>query len=114
MSDCIFCMIIGGQIPSAKVAETDDFFAFRDISPQAPQHILVVPKRHIERLDQITESDSAMMGRIMLGISRLAHDLGMDNAGYRVVVNNGETAGQSVWHLHFHLMSGRSFQWPPG
>jgi histidine triad (HIT) family protein len=96
------------------VFETGDVFAFRDLNPQAPHHILVVPKRHIEKLADVTESDVNLMGSLLHAATLIAHDLSLDEQGYRVVVNNGETAGQSVWHLHLHLLSGRAFHWPPG
>jgi histidine triad (HIT) family protein len=114
MGDCIFCRIIAGEIPSSTVMDTEDVFAFRDISPQAPQHILILPKRHIARLASLQQSDSAFAGKLVLAATQIAHDLGMDSEGYRVVINNGERAGQSVWHLHVHLLSGRAFAWPPG
>jgi histidine triad (HIT) family protein len=114
MSDCLFCQIIAGTIPSHKVLDTEEFYAFRDINPQAPQHILIIPKRHIERCAELEESDAELLGRMMVQASKLAHELGMDGQGYRLVVNDGEQAGQSVWHLHLHLMSGRPFRWPPG
>ena len=114
MSDCLFCRIIGKEIPSDTVLDTDEIYAFRDINPQAPHHILLVPKRHIEKLADIKESDAQILGRLLIQATKLAHDLGMDDEGYRIVVNNGENAGQSVWHLHVHLLSGRPFRWPPG
>ena len=114
MDSCIFCRIASGEIPSNKVYETEDVFAFRDLSPQAPDHILIVPKRHIEKLADTNESDAEIMGKLMLAVSHIAFDLKLDEKGFRVVINNGETAGQSVWHLHVHLLSGRSFGWPPG
>jgi histidine triad (HIT) family protein len=114
MSDCLFCKIIAGQIPSEKVMDTEEFLAFRDITPQAPQHVLVIPKRHIERLADLKDNDADLMGKMMVEAAKLAHTLGMDEQGYRVVINNGAQAGQSVWHLHVHLLSGRSFHWPPG
>jgi histidine triad (HIT) family protein len=114
MSDCLFCQIIAGTIPSNKVLDTDDFFGFRDVNPQAPQHILIIPKRHIERHAELQESDALLIGRMMVQASLLAHELGMDEQGYRLVINNGAQAGQSVWHLHLHILSGRPFRWPPG
>jgi histidine triad (HIT) family protein len=114
MSDCIFCKIIAGEIPSAHVLDTDELFAFRDINPQAPQHVLILPKRHIAKLSELKLSDRSIAAELMLATAKLAHDLGMEKDGYRVVINNGERAGQSVWHLHFHLLSGRPFAWPPG
>ncbi|HEY3294187.1 MAG TPA: histidine triad nucleotide-binding protein [bacterium] len=114
MNDCIFCKIISGQIPSNKILETEDVFAFRDIAPQAPQHVLILPKKHVGRLADLRESDGELAGKLLLSAAKLAHDLGMEQDGFRVVINNGEKAGQSVFHLHVHLLSGREFGWPPG
>lgn len=114
VSECIFCKIIAREIPATIVRETDDILAFRDVNPQAPQHILVVPKRHIEKLADLEDADAAFMGKMMIEISKLAHELDMETQGYRLVLNNGSDAGQSVWHVHAHLMSGRPFRWPPG
>lgn len=114
MNDCIFCKIIAGQIPSRVVFEDENVFAFQDITPQAPQHILVVPKVHIEKLADLSPEDATLIGKLMVAISHIAREHGMDAQGYRVVMNNGEGAGQSVWHIHAHLLSGRPFRWPPG
>jgi histidine triad (HIT) family protein len=114
MDDCIFCKIIAGQIPSQKVFEDENLFCFRDINPQAPQHLLIVPKTHIAKLADLQPSDQAIMGKLIMTATKLAKDLGMDPQDYRLVINNGETAGQSVWHIHVHLLSGRPFHWPPG
>jgi len=114
MSDCIFCRIISGEIPSNKVLEDEDVFAFRDIAPQAPQHILILPKKHIARMADLRDSDGDVAGKLLTAARHIAQDLGMNEQGYRVVINNGETAGQSVWHMHVHLLSGRPFAWPPG
>jgi len=113
MSDCLFCKIAGGEIPSKKVFEDDEFFAFHDISPQAPTHVLVIPKRHIVSLDDAAADDQAMLGRLLLLCQRLARELGVSGA-YRVVNNCGAQAGQSVFHVHFHLLGGRPMGWPPG
>ena len=114
MSDCIFCKIIAGQIPSAIVYDGKDVFAFRDVYPQAPQHILIVPKKHIEKLSDLTDEDASLIGKLLVAASKIARENGMDAHGYRVVLNNGEGAGQSVWHVHAHLLSGRPLLWPPG
>lgn len=111
--DCIFCKIAKGEIPSKKVFEDDDVFAFYDLDPQAPTHILLIPKNHIDSAGDIDVSNSKIVAHIFEVIATLAKDLGLDN-GYRVVTNCGESAGQSVKHLHFHLLSGRNFTWPPG
>ena len=113
MSDCLFCKIAEGEIPSKKVYEDDEFFAFHDISPQAPTHVLVIPRRHVASLDQADEGDEALLGRLLLVCRRLARELGIAS-GYRVVNNCGAPAGQSVFHVHFHLLGGRPMGWPPG
>ena len=110
--DCLFCKIIDGEIPSNKVYEDDTVFAFRDIDPQAPVHILIVPKEHIASAKDINESNSAVVAHIFEVIARLCRELGLES--YRVVSNIGEQAGQSVHHLHFHVLSGRDMTWPPG
>ena len=112
MSDCIFCKIAAGEIPSKKVFEDDEVFAFRDIQPQAPHHVLIVPKRHVDKLAETNESDQALLGKLLRTASQIAKTERAES--YRVVINNGESAGQSVWHLHLHLLSGRTFGWPPG
>jgi histidine triad (HIT) family protein len=113
MSDCIFCKIVDGEIPSNKVLETDDVVAFPDVNPQAPVHLLVIPRRHIATLDDATEEDRELLGRILAAMPGLAKQLGVAGA-YRVVNNCGAPAGQSVFHLHFHLLGGREMNWPPG
>ena len=113
MADCIFCKIAAGEIPSTKVYEDDLCLAFRDLNPQAPTHILVIPKDHIASVDEINESNEAVVGHIFSVIAKVAKDEGLDQ-GYRVVSNIGEQAGQSVHHLHFHVLSGRDMTWPPG
>ena len=113
MADCIFCKIAAGEIPSTKVYEDDLCLAFRDLNPQAPTHILVIPKDHIASVDEINESNEAVVGHIFSVIAKVAKDEGLDQ-GYRVVSNIGEQAGQTVHHLHFHVLSGRDMTWPPG
>lgn len=113
MSDCIFCKIAAGEIPSNKAYEDDKVLAFYDLDPQAPTHILVIPKEHIKSAAEIDESNSALAAHIFEVAAKLAKQLGLDN-GFRVVTNCGESAGQSVHHLHFHLLGGRDFTWPPG
>ena len=112
--DCLFCKIIAGQIPSSKVYEDDVCYAFNDIDPQAPTHFLVVPKAHIQSVSEITKGNAPIVGHIFAVIARLAKEMGFAEAGYRVVSNIGEQAGQSVHHLHFHVLSGRDMTWPPG
>ena len=112
MSDCLFCKIIAGEIPSSKVYEDDLCYAFNDIDPQAPTHFLVVPKAHIPAVSAVTEENAPIVGHIFAVIAKLAGELGLES--YRVVSNIGEQAGQSVFHLHFHVLSGRDMTWPPG
>ena len=112
MSDCLFCKIIAGEIPSTKVYEDETVFAFRDINPQAPTHVLVVPKVHIADCNGVSPENSAVVAHIFEVIAKLAKEKGLES--YRVVSNIGEQAGQSVFHLHFHVLSGRDMTWPPG
>lgn len=112
MSDCLFCKIAGGEIPSSKLFEDDQCFAFYDISPQAPTHFLVIPKSHIASVAEVNGENSAVVAHIFEVIANVAKKLGLDS--YRVVSNIGEQAGQSVNHLHFHVLSGRDMTWPPG
>ena len=113
MADCLFCKIIEGEIPSSKVYEDSDMYAFRDIEPQAPVHVLIVPKKHIASLDDCTEEDIEMLGRIVAKVKDIAQIAGITN-GYRLVSNCGEDGFQTVEHLHFHLLGGRPMLWPPG
>ena len=113
MADCLFCKIAGGELSTDFLVETDQAVAFRDINPQAPTHILVIPKRHIPSLAQLQPEDQALMGELLLLIKELAEQQDLGD-GYRVVVNIGRDGGQSVDHLHFHLLGGRSLKWPPG
>ena len=112
MTDCLFCRIVRKEIPAQIVAETDDCLAFRDISPQAPTHVLVIPKKHVDSLIKI--SDPLIVGRMAVLAAELAKTLGVSDAGYRLVVNTGDDGGQTVHHLHAHLLGGRSMHWPPG
>ncbi len=114
MSDCIFCKIVKGDIPSARVYEDEELYAFKDIGPQAPTHLLIVPKRHIPTLNDLTGSDGPLMGRLLVAASRIAREQGLSEKGFRIVANCLESAGQSVFHVHFHLLGGRAFRWPPG
>ena len=111
--DCLFCKIINGEIPSSKVYEDDTVFAFRDIEPQAPTHILIIPKQHIKSAAEIDESNSVVISHIFEVAAKIAKQEGLDD-GFRIVNNCGDIAGQSVKHLHFHLMGGREFTWPAG
>ena len=111
--DCLFCKIAGGEIPSKKAYEDEKVFAFYDIDPQAPVHILVIPKEHIQSVSQITPENQEIVGHIFTVIAKLARELNLED-GYRVVSNVGQQGGQSVPHLHFHLLGGRNLGWPPG
>ncbi len=111
--DCLFCKIIAGEIPSNKVYEDDKVFAFRDIEPQAPTHILIIPKEHIKSAAEITAENSAVIAHIFEVAAEIARSEGLAD-GYRIVNNCGDCAGQTVKHLHFHLMGGRAFTWPAG
>ena len=113
MADCIFCKIAAGEIPSTKVYEDDLCLAFRDLNPQAPTHILVIPKDHIQSVDEIDASNEAVVGHIFSVIAKVAKDEDLDK-GYRVVSNIGEQGQQTVPHLHFHIIGGRDMTWPPG
>ena len=113
MADCLFCKIIAGEIPSKKVYEDDLCYAFYDIDPQAPTHFLVVPKTHIAGPHAVNDENGAVVGHIFAVIAKLAAELGLEN-GYRVVANDGADGGQTVGHLHFHVLAGRSLAWPPG
>lgn len=112
MNDCIFCRIIKKEIPSKAAYEDADFYAFHDIHPQAPTHILIIPKKHVAGVSELQNEDGAWVGRLIVKAKHLASDLGL--ASYRLVFNQGAEAGQSVFHLHLHLLSGRRMAWPPG
>ena len=112
--DCVFCKIIDKEIPSDIIYEDSDVIAFNDLDPQAPIHFLVIPKKHIQSIATLGEADSQIISRIFASIKKLASEKGLDENGYRVVSNVGEDGGQSVPHLHFHVLGGRGFKWPPG
>ena len=111
--DCLFCRIVAGEIPSDRVFEDDEVIAFRDIAPRAPTHVLVIPRRHIPDAHALTDADGPLLAKLFAVIRTVADDAGLGN-GYRVVANVGPEAGQSVAHLHFHLLGGRTMSWPPG
>jgi histidine triad (HIT) family protein len=113
-SNCTFCRIVAGEIPSTKVYEDDQAYAFRDLNPQAPTHVLIVPKEHIESLNDIAQGDEALLGHLLRLAPKIANQFGLAENGFRAVINTGENAGQSVWHLHVHLLGGRIMAWPPG
>lgn len=115
MADCIFCKIAQKEIPSALVYEDDQVAAFKDLEPQAPVHVLIIPKKHVESILALEADDKELAAHILVDvIPKLARKLGIEEKGFRVVTNTGEEGGQSVKHLHFHLLGGRSLQWPPG
>jgi histidine triad (HIT) family protein len=111
---CLFCRIVAGSIPARLAHEDDETLAFHDIDPRAPVHVLIVPRRHIAAVDRLGEPDAALMGKLMLVARHLARELGVADSGYRLVINNGADAGQSVDHIHMHLLGGRPLKWPPG
>jgi histidine triad (HIT) family protein len=113
MKDCLFCRIVAGEIPARKVYEDEHTFAFEDLDPKAPTHVLVVPKKHIRGLREVSSEDAEIVGRCHLTAAHVARERGIEN-GYRTVLNVGPGAGQSVFHLHVHLLGGRDLKWPPG
>lgn len=114
MSDCLFCKIIAGDIPSDKVYEDEHVYAFRDINPVAPLHALIIPKKHISMINDVEDTDSETMGRLFVAAKKITKELGVEEEGYRTVMNCGEAAGQTVFHVHMHLLAGRDLTWPPG
>ncbi|MCL0042012.1 histidine triad nucleotide-binding protein [Peptococcaceae bacterium] len=114
MSDCIFCKIANKEIPAEIIYEDEDLLAFKDINPVAPTHILLIPKKHVSTLFDLTDEDSEIIGRIVLLSKKLAIELGLEEKGIRLVSNCKENGGQTVYHIHFHLLGGRVFTWPPG
>jgi histidine triad (HIT) family protein len=114
MADCLFCSIIEGKIKGDIVYQDDALLAFKDIRPEAPVHVLIVPRKHIESVSSLQPEDVPLVGAIFIAAAKLAKEFGVAENGYRVVVNNGADAGQSVFHLHYHLLGGRSMRWPPG
>ncbi len=113
MPDCLFCKIIEGKIPSKKVYEDDRVFAFEDINPGAPTHVLIVPKQHLEGLNKATAEDEATLGYMQLIAAKIGRERGIED-GYRTVLNVGPLSGQSVFHIHLHILGGRDLKWPPG
>jgi histidine triad (HIT) family protein len=112
LAGCIFCGIVDGRIPSKKVFEDERVYAFEDIAPKAPTHVLIVPKKHIATFSDVSSEDEALLGALAARAAAIAKERGLSD--FRLVANNGEGAGQSVFHLHFHLLGGRSMSWPPG
>lgn len=113
MTDCLFCRMIRGEIPAKKVYEDDGAFAFHDINPQAPVHVLIVPKQHIVGVAEITDENAAAVGHLFAVAAKLGRELGVEQSGYRTVFNVGPDAGQTVHHLHLHLVGGKPMGWPP-
>lgn len=114
MEDCIFCKIARGEIPSKKVYEDETVLAFHDIDGKAPVHVLVIPKKHIQNIISFEEEDRALQNHLLDVIKKVAEEMGVSETGFRVVANTGADGGQTVNHLHFHILGGRSLQWPPG
>jgi histidine triad (HIT) family protein len=114
MNDCIFCKIASGEIPSTKLYEDEELFAFKDANPQAPVHFLVIPKRHIATIMETGEADSALLGRLLYHAQEIAKEQGCSEKGARFVINCKEDGGQTVGHLHCHVLGGRFMDWPPG
>lgn len=114
VQDCIFCRIVRREIQATIVHEDEDFLAFRDVNPQAPVHDLVIPKRHVARAAEFEERDTALAGALILRGTALARKEGLDAGGYRLVLNNGADGGQTVFHVHLHVLGGRPMAWPPG
>jgi histidine triad (HIT) family protein len=112
--DCLFCRIVRGELPAKRVAEDDLVLAFHDIAPRSPTHVLVIPKVHIASAADLTEADGPLLGRLFAEVARIARESGIAADGYRIVSNVGRWGGQTVDHLHVHLMGGRAFDWPPG
>ncbi len=111
---CLFCDIVAKKIPAEVVYEDDYVLAFKDISPQAPTHLLIIPRRHIATLNDLTDEDLGIIGRLPLTAQKLAKEMGFAEDGYRVVMNCNEQGGQTVYHIHMHLLAGRAMTWPPG
>ena len=114
MAECLFCAIVAGEIPATKVLETDRILAFRDINPQAPMHVLVIPKDHHRDVAALGAADPGLLGDVVAAAHRVAADEGVAESGYRLVFNTGAQAGQTVWHVHGHVLGGRNMTWPPG
>ena len=113
-SDCLFCKVLAGEIPADIIFESDHAIAFRDINPQAPTHALIIPRKHVATINDLEAGDEALVGNLFLAAKKIAADEGLSDAGYRVVMNCNAGAGQTVFHLHLHLLGGRPLGWPPG
>lgn len=113
-SDCLFCRISAGELDAELIYETDTVIGFRDINPQAPTHVLIVPRRHISTIDDLGETDAEIVGKLFLAARDIGRQEGVTDAGYRTVMNCNAAAGQTVFHIHLHLLGGRDLSWPPG
>ena len=114
MSDCLFCKIRDGEIPADLVYQNDEVLAFNDVNPQAPTHLLIIPKKHVSTVNDVNQEDEVMMGKLFSAAKQIAAEKGLSDDGYRLVVNCNEGAGQTVFHIHMHLLAGRAMTWPPG
>jgi histidine triad (HIT) family protein len=114
MNGCVFCRIASGEARATVVHDDGDILGFRDVRPQAPVHVLIIPRRHVESLGDVSDADQALLGRMLLVAKQVAVKEGIDGRGWRLVTNRGREAGQTVFHLHFHLLGGRGLAWPPG
>ena len=114
MENCLFCKIASGEIPSNIIYQDENVVAFVDINPQAPKHILLIPRKHIASMTDLTLDDGRILAQLFITAQKLAHEMSIDESGYRLVSNVGPDAGQMVYHLHFHMLGGRKFGWPPG
>ncbi len=112
--DCIFCKIVAGDVPADKLLENDHVIAFRDLNPQAPHHVLIIPRRHIATVNELSPADAALVGEMSLAAGQVARELGVADDGYRLVLNCNRNGGQTVFHIHMHLLAGRQLGWPPG
>ncbi len=113
-NDCLFCRMVAGDVPATTVLQDERAIAIRDINPQAPMHVLVIPREHMESLDEASHKDEALLGHLLRMAARIANEEGYSESGYRTVINTGAGAGQSVFHLHAHVLGGRPMNWPPG
>jgi|TARA_B110000977_G_scaffold184520_1_gene248348 histidine triad (HIT) family protein len=113
-SDCLFCKIIAGDIPSNEVYSDDDVYAFYDINPATPTHVLIIPKKHLTDINEANLEDTALLGKLLLKANEIAASLGLTQDGFRYVINTGKDGGQTVFHLHLHILGGRALGWPPG
>lgn len=112
--NCLFCKIIHEEIPVHKIFENDQFLAFRDINPQAPHHVLIIPKKHIRSLNEANAEDEVLLGQLLLTAQKVAKQEGLMDKGYRLVINTNDDGGQTVYHIHLHILGGRQLTWPPG